>query len=1127
MARNLYALLVGINEYPEGVPALYGCVNDINAFEAYLRGRVDEGEVDLHLLKLTDTQATRQGIIDGFRKHLRQAGPQDVALFYYSGHGSQEQAPEEFRPIEPDLMNETMVCWDSRNPDGHDLADKEIALLIAEVEEKSPHFVIIMDCCHSGSGTRDAQQFTGIRQAPADNRPRPIETYLFPKERMMAARAQEEAPKGKSSGWQNLPNARHVLLAACQDIQTAKEHYADNKSWGAFSFFLRETLQSANGTLSYRDLFKQAQARVRSSVRDQNPQLESALTEDVDLPFLGGAVQPRPNYFTVSFDGTSWVLDGGAIHGIPAPVGMDTTMLSLFELDTPAADLSDPTKALGQAQVLEVRPDSSLVDPMAFLPDESKTYKAIVTALPLPLIGVGLEGEAAGLALVRQALAAAGPGGGPSLYIQEQSETPRLRLKAEGGDYTITRFGDEKLLTSVLSGYETAMAVKAVQRLEHVARWIRTSELSNPATSLPPDAVSMEFFQNDKPLDVQDIRLAYTQEAGRWKQPSVVVKIRNNSDRTLHCTILDLDEYFSVSVLFTQQPVVRLEPNQEFQKESFLSVSEADWKRGITEARDIFKLVACSEPFDATLLTQDELDRPAMVKRSAGPQAKNSLNRLMNYMHTRKASDRPEEETIADWFTTEAIVTTYRPLDTTPITSAGEAVPLGPGVSMEPHPALVGRARLGAQAPAMRDLGDPGVPQVFQQPSPELPPFYFRLTRSAGPAENVLELHQVADYRAVTPEAPLRLNLLQPLNPGEHLLAYAYDGEFFLPVGAGTPAGRLTQVAITRLPSPPDPEAVGPSMRDLGGAIRIFFQKVLSKPLGLNFPYPILAAVTPGAGGQAVYQADPQQVKQRVQAAHNITLYIHGFIGDTRGMAASALETNTDDLVLAFDYESINTPIPEIARQLKDRLQAVGLGAGHGKRLRMVVHSMGGVIARWLIEREGGKDMVQQLVIVGSPSAGVPWASVQQYATIGLTLALNGLAPAVWPVQALSAFLAAFEKVDVTLDQLQPDSQVFKDLAVSPDPHVPYTLIAGNTGAIPKAQEAADSKAARLLKKLGYDLLSLGFAGQSNDIAISVSSVFAVPQGRTPAPNKVEIACDHVSYFSNPVGLQALKQALA
>jgi pimeloyl-ACP methyl ester carboxylesterase len=243
-------------------------------------------------------------------------------------------------------------------------------------------------------------------------------------------------------------------------------------------------------------------------------------------------------------------------------------------------------------------------------------------------------------------------------------------------------------------------------------------------------------------------------------------------------------------------------------------------------------------------------------------------------------------------------------------------------------------------------------------------------------------------------------------------------------------------------------------------------------------------------------------------------------------MVTSALSTNKDDLILGFDYESINTPIPEIARQLKERLLAVGLGPGHGKRLRLVVHSMGGVIARWLIEREGGNQLIQHLIIVGSPSAGVPWASVQQYATIGLTLALNGLAPVAWPAKVLAGFLAAFEKIDVTLDQLQPDSDVFRALAASPDPGIPYTLIAGNTSIIPKEINLGDSKAARLMKNLGYEALSLGFLGQPNDIAIAVSSVLAIPQGRSPAPVPLTIACDHVSFFSNPVGLDALKQAL-
>jgi hypothetical protein len=941
MSRNLYALLVGIDDYPPPVPRLYGCVNDITAFESYLNGRVASGEFKLHLRKLTDSQATRQVVIDGFRQHLKQAGMNDVVLFYYTGHGSQELAPEEFWPIEPDKMNETLVCWDSRTPDGMDLADKELALLIAEVEEKGAHFVIVMDCCHSGSGTRDAVQFNSIRQAPADNRMRSIDTYLFPATRMMQARAQAEAPKGKTSGWQTLPHGRHVLLAACQDVQTAKEHYAEGKSWGAFSFFLRDTLQSASSTLTYRDVFKQAQARVRAGVRDQAPQLEAANPDDLDLAFLGGAVQPRPAYFTVSFNGTDWVLDGGSIHGIPAPVGIETTHLALFPLDAQAETLADLSQASGQAQVLEQRPDTSLVEISGFTPDTGKTYKAVVTSLPLPPVGVLLEGDEAGVKLAREAISGQSPAGPASLYIQEDTVAPRFRLLAKENEYIFTRYGDEKPVTSIMQGYTLENAVKAKQNLEHMARWLRTSELENPTTALPPEAVTLQVLRDGQPVPDDDPVLEYRRESGQWLRPSISIYLKNNSERTLHCTVLALEENFSIVVLLRQQPVIKLEPGQEFSSPPLtLSVPEEVWKQGITDRQSIVKLVACTAEFDATLLQQGKLDEPRRVTRSLRASS-NTLNRLMNTLQTRDF-EVEEPPVYTDWITSQFVMITRRPLETQPIPTSGEAVPLSPGVSLEPHPALGGRARLGSQSPTARDLGDPGLPALFQQVSPELPPFYFRLTRSAGPAENTLELHQVTDHTLVTPDDPLRLSLLQPFNNSEHLLAYGHDGEFFLPLGAARPAVRGTQVDIQRLPPP---TSLG--MRDLGGAIKIYFQKIVSKPLGLNFPYPILAAVSSGSNGEPEYQAETAQVRQRVQSAQNITLYIHGFTGDTRGLATSARSTNADDLFLAFDYESINTPIEEIARQLKDRLQSVGLGPGHGKRLRLVVHSLGGVIARW------------------------------------------------------------------------------------------------------------------------------------------------------------------------------------
>jgi uncharacterized caspase-like protein len=152
MSRTIYALLVGIDDYASSVRKLRGCVNDIGHMKAFLEARI---KLDtLKLKTLTNKEATRQAVIDNFRSHLGQAGTEDVALFCYSGHGSQEQAPEEFWPLELDHLNETLVCYDSRLPESWNLADKELAKLIGEVANRQAHVVVVLDCCHSGSGTR-------------------------------------------------------------------------------------------------------------------------------------------------------------------------------------------------------------------------------------------------------------------------------------------------------------------------------------------------------------------------------------------------------------------------------------------------------------------------------------------------------------------------------------------------------------------------------------------------------------------------------------------------------------------------------------------------------------------------------------------------------------------------------------------------------------------------------------------------------------------------------------------------------------------------------------------------------------------------------------------------------------
>ena len=130
---KIYAFIVAIDDYPRPVPKLQGCLNDGNAVKAYLEKRFKD---TLVLKTLFDAQATRLNILQTFESHLGQATKEDIALFYYVGHGSQEATHPTFAEIEPDGKNETLVCYDSRVGDGLDLADKEVAAAIDKVAKK-------------------------------------------------------------------------------------------------------------------------------------------------------------------------------------------------------------------------------------------------------------------------------------------------------------------------------------------------------------------------------------------------------------------------------------------------------------------------------------------------------------------------------------------------------------------------------------------------------------------------------------------------------------------------------------------------------------------------------------------------------------------------------------------------------------------------------------------------------------------------------------------------------------------------------------------------------------------------------------------------------------------------------
>lgn len=1140
MVHRLYGLLVGIDDYPAPVPKLAGCVNDVDAIEKYLKNRLDTQQYELHLQRLTtngqDELPTRKAIITGFLEHLSQATEEDIVLFYYSGHGSTEPAPAEFWHLEPDRLDQTLVCYDSRTTDW-DLADKELGYLIAQVAQKNPHIIIILDSCHSGSGTRDIVPQTGVRHTAADRRTRSIEEFIFSLSDLEVIHigANSQSTKDTLSGW-NLPQGRHILLSACRDLELASEYSGDGQQRGAFSYFLLDTLQKSNGTLTYRELFKRASSLVRSRIKDQSPQLEAIIKDDLELPFLGGeAIAKRDPYFTFSYENNCWVIDAGAVHGIP-----QNTQLALYPQGTPTEQMKQLSMAIGEVQVIEVQPHQSVVE-LITTPDKltsDTVLNAVIISLPLPPLGVYFEGDETALTLAKEELQKIGIGGKPSLYVREVDNITEAdyQLLAENSQYIITKPTDKRPLVRQLDGYNQINAHKVIENLEHIARWTTVLELESfPGSRIPPNAVKMQFYRPDGTEIINfPLRLTYQNQ----KSPIIHLKLTNTSEKALFCTILDLTERYSMSAPFFpgNNSGVWIQPGQEIwaaQKRAIaVTIPDELWEQGVTDYQDVLKLIVSTAEFDASLMSQEGLEQPKLEDRgntrSIG--RRSTLNCLMQRVITRDMTVIQIDE-VDEWSTSQVTVITTKPRETVTI-QPDSPTPLGMGVVLEPHPSLQATVRLTTVSQSTKDVGKQTLPPILQD---NTQPFHFSASRGVDPGLSVLEL-QVKNsdsLNTVTREHPLKLSVEQNLAENEYVLPVAYDGGFFIPLGRGESKNGKTEIRLERLTEP-----LAQRSKSLGGSIRIFFQKVIAQNLGLDFPYPILAAVEYEQTGIIHYHADIETVQEKVKTANKIVLFIHGIIGDTQSMVSCATKVKIAvdgqeqslneiyDLVLAFDYENLNTDISILGQQLKQRLESIGLGENHGKLLHIIAHSMGGLVARSFIEQHNGNKVVQHLMMLGTPNAGSPWSTVQDWAFTALTIGLNGLSVTGFPMAALGNLLGTIEAIDINLDQMKPGSDFLNSLKASDDPKIPYTILAGNTSIIPPPDEVTSNKLQNLLEKLGQSAINFPFLGQPNDIAVTVHSIKAVPDGRSHSPQITEVPCNHLVYFTHPDALDAIALAI-
>lgn len=312
-----YALLVGISHYALGATHpwvnLEGPDNDVPRLKDAL---ARYGFAPDHITVLLDEDASQAAILEEVRNLVKRAGPGDLALFYFSGHGTSgfdAHFKQIAQQIGPDSGALIPYDVDPTSP------EKALATLVIGKRDLRPILMglnpgarglVIMDACYS----QDSAKGLDLRGTPR---------YLNMREFLPPGA--ESAPAGSASiasieqelltgvGGNESPYSNILSLAAAAKNETAadmgskllatgKVESIDGKPHGAFTNSLLKGLDGAadtnhDGSISVDELYAFTRTDVRATFKHTPQMLEpekGQLGEEIAFRAPDAAARPAP-----------------------------------------------------------------------------------------------------------------------------------------------------------------------------------------------------------------------------------------------------------------------------------------------------------------------------------------------------------------------------------------------------------------------------------------------------------------------------------------------------------------------------------------------------------------------------------------------------------------------------------------------------------------------------------------------------------------------------------------------------------------------------------------------------------------------------------------------------------------
>ncbi len=580
-SQEKIALIVAIGDYPEdGGWMKISSENDVPLVKNAL---LQQGFSEENIAIIQDSEATNKGIMEAIRTHLvKKAQKGSIAFFHYSGHG-QQVADNGYDEV--DGYDEALVPYDSPiryiagEYEGENLIrDEEIGELFDETRAKlgpDGNLLVLIDACHSGTGTRGMAKARGtdFKMAPEGYKP-PSHRGTPETNAMEGATAVGSAPMVAFFG-----AAPHQLNFETKDD--------DGNGVGSLSYAFSKRFSTADKNTSYNVLFEQIKLEMSSTAPRQQPQAEGLLDQEI----LGGNMVEKVNYYgiEVNHDRTTIIMEAGWLQGV-----QEGSKIGIYPAETMAHGGVDPI-AIGFVEKSRAMESNVLLEePLEG--ENASGYLAVVLERGFGDISVGVKIDLPGKEEIINSFRAKME----KYPILKETEDAELFIISNNGQIELITKDGYVLESKSASNSGRAISTPMVRKMISYgqAKFLRDLEVTSYHLPLEFEIIPVKYDTNAKEV-TENIPIESKMDgAGNLHFQDgdfLQIRVTNLGEKIAYFTFLDIQPDNVVTVLIPELNEVpadfQIGPGDS-------RIVRKVFKIGPPSGTEVFKLIATDEAID-------------------------------------------------------------------------------------------------------------------------------------------------------------------------------------------------------------------------------------------------------------------------------------------------------------------------------------------------------------------------------------------------------------------------------------------------------------------------------------------------------------------------------------------------